>query len=494
MAIKKYLIFIALLISFCIQQPVALAQTVTRLTFYTGTDLYPVWNPANSTIAYIRSKTVGGSVFDVYKVLSSGTGGEQAFLTGLSSGNGVAVGLSWIGSSGLLGVEETVSGFEELAFNTNFSGFNRTQTNGADSANSILLSVDGGGGSSLLRFSRDGNVALTRFSSSGSSGNISIRFGSRSAMVGQAASTFGQAILTVNNTTDGLFYNGAALNPDGSKFALSYPLTTSLSNHDIVIGNTVASATTVNLTNSAASGVSNISPDFSPDGTKIVFARKASVDSTSYDLYVMNVDGSNLTQVTSTPNFSETYPSWSPDGQSIVFMGIHSVGHETEAPALQNGEAANYNIYLLTLPATPTPTPTVAPTPTPGIVTPKTKLTDPPAVSIDSKNVTFKFVAFAKALKSLTSKSLLARIRTELRKAPTNPKFTFQYELMVNRTVAKKRDVINKTSKKNSITLKNLKAGNYSARYRVEIMKKEGSKVSLAGRTKFSPPAKFSIN
>ena len=138
-----------------------LAQSVTRLTFYTGSDLNPAWDPRGVTIAYVRSKTTTGSVFDAYRVLSSGQGGEQALLTGLNSDFGVAVGLNWFGTTGFLGVEEAISGFEVLKFNTALAPFDRTTANGADSANELLLSINGGGGGGLFKISRDGNVALT---------------------------------------------------------------------------------------------------------------------------------------------------------------------------------------------------------------------------------------------------------------------------------------------------------------------------------------------
>lgn len=62
-------------------------------------------------------------------------------------------------------------------------------------------------------------------------------------------------------------------------------------------------------------------PHLSPDGTRVVFARLtgASVSATS-DIWVVNVDGSDLRRLTNTPNASEVSPQWTPDGSRIAFV------------------------------------------------------------------------------------------------------------------------------------------------------------------------------
>ncbi|MGN6543763.1 MAG: fibronectin type III domain-containing protein, partial [Aureliella sp.] len=54
--------------------------------------------------------------------------------------------------------------------------------------------------------------------------------------------------------------------------------------------------------------------DFSPDGTHIVFRSSQG----NVDLWVMNVDGSGKTQLTNTPG-DELAPTWSPDGSKIAY-------------------------------------------------------------------------------------------------------------------------------------------------------------------------------
>jgi hypothetical protein len=72
----------------------------------------------------------------------------------------------------------------------------------------------------------------------------------------------------------------------------------------------------------------DVAPDVSPDGSRIAFTREGGSATGCYYrcVYVMNSDGSGVTQVTSFPSspFSESrydnYPRWSPDGQWLVFV------------------------------------------------------------------------------------------------------------------------------------------------------------------------------
>lgn len=57
-------------------------------------------------------------------------------------------------------------------------------------------------------------------------------------------------------------------------------------------------------------------PDWSPDGTKILFTR--STPSENRDLYTVSPDGSNEVRLTTT-EFDESRPAWSPDGTKIAF-------------------------------------------------------------------------------------------------------------------------------------------------------------------------------
>lgn len=461
------LIYTVTLTIFTIQA--VLAQTVTRLTPYQGDDITPTWDPRGVNIVYIREKVIGQAIFDAYKVESSGQADEQPLLTGLSTPFGVATTTSWIGNTGFLAFEEAISGFEVLKFDVSQAPFDRTIANGSDAANTLLLSINGGGGGGMSKISRDGLVALERFSSSGSAGNISIRAGLVSSMVGQASSTFGTPLIATASGSS-LYSNGGALNPNGSEFIISSDIGNGT---DLILGSTSGAFSNTNLTNDGSSGVMNVFPDISPDGQVVVFARSTPLSNGMYDLYTVNIDGTGLTQVTNTPNFSENRPSWSPDGGSVAFDGAHLDGHESESPALEAGETANYNIYILTLPPANT-------------VTPKTKLTDPPLVIVDNHKATFKLAPFLKAQITPGTQNLVLPL------LGSSGKTTFSYEVEVSKN-GTKGTYAKLTSKKNSVAAKNLKPGTYKAKYRVKITNKKKSKPDVVKLTKFSPKATFQI-
>lgn len=60
----------------------------------------------------------------------------------------------------------------------------------------------------------------------------------------------------------------------------------------------------------------DLDPVFSPDGSRIAFISFRDAD---WELYAVNVDGSEPVRLTSTPGVTESYPSWSPDGTWIVY-------------------------------------------------------------------------------------------------------------------------------------------------------------------------------
>jgi uncharacterized protein YjdB len=67
----------------------------------------------------------------------------------------------------------------------------------------------------------------------------------------------------------------------------------------------------------------NVEPALSPDRTRIAFSSNRGSREGNYDLYLMDADGSNIRRLTSAPG-SDGHPEWTPDGTRLVFTAARS--------------------------------------------------------------------------------------------------------------------------------------------------------------------------
>jgi len=101
---------------------------------------------------------------------------------------------------------------------------------------------------------------------------------------------------------------------------------------------------TVRLTNTS---VDERKPRFSPDGSKIVFARIVDEPSGTYfRIFTMNADGSNAVQLTmQSPATYEDSPSYSPDGTKIVFHRLN-LGSFISQAAVMNTNGSGQGAFF----------------------------------------------------------------------------------------------------------------------------------------------------
>ncbi len=104
---------------------------------------------------------------------------------------------------------------------------------------------------------------------------------------------------------------------------------------------TLDSGPTTPPTNLTHNGDINVFPSWSPDGRRVVFQRQhldpdlpRPIKNGHNQIYVMDADGSNQTNLTNDPDGDYYLPSWSPDGKHILYVSGH-------------GDNKNYDIYVM---------------------------------------------------------------------------------------------------------------------------------------------------
>jgi Tol biopolymer transport system component/TolB-like protein/Tfp pilus assembly protein PilF len=110
----------------------------------------------------------------------------------------------------------------------------------------------------------------------------------------------------------------ATFSPDGNKILFQDRID---ENSEICAVNVDGSGF-VNLTQSPSR---DMSPAYSPDGTKIAFAANRAAGTSTFEIYVMNADGSDQRLVFGDRAMS-VGPVWVPDGKSIVFVNDREDG------------------------------------------------------------------------------------------------------------------------------------------------------------------------
>jgi len=92
----------------------------------------------------------------------------------------------------------------------------------------------------------------------------------------------------------------------------------------------------VQLTNLAPTSFESLLPNISPDGQRIVFCfGNFQVATPHADLYVINIDGTGLSQLTN--DGLSCFPRWSPDGTLIIFAHLATTGNNVITTMRANG-------------------------------------------------------------------------------------------------------------------------------------------------------------
>jgi len=136
----------------------------------------------------------------------------------------------------------------------------------------------------------------------------------------------------VTRLTFGALPDNPAWSPDGTRIAFG---TSGLGSIDVVLAHGSGLTT---LTPGEAGGVVDDFPTWSPDGTRIAFAR-AKKGEQAYEVFVMNVDGTGVAQLTRGP-LSAFDPEWSPDGSTIAFLRPRAWGSSSRDIYAMNADGS----------------------------------------------------------------------------------------------------------------------------------------------------------
>jgi Tol biopolymer transport system component len=177
---------------------------------------------------------------------------------------------------------------------------------GSDTGGMWAMNVDGSSPTMVPFTQTDGEVYGPSMSGGGSS--IVFVAGSELWTSNMSGSTQTQLPLT------GTYVRIARMSPDGKHIVASE----TVNNHDNLFVMNPDGSSPLNLTTTFPTGVTDCySASFSADTTKIVFDCEGS---NLYGLYTINLDGTGLTTVYTTPTFYMDTPAFSPDGTTIFFI------------------------------------------------------------------------------------------------------------------------------------------------------------------------------
>lgn len=142
-------------------------------------------------------------------------------------------------------------------------------------------------------------------------------------------------IFDMNSQTDKLVFGTSAggnptFSPDGGKILFQERI----DENTEICSVSIDGSGFINITQSPSR---DMTPEYSPDGTRIAFAANRASGTTTFEIYVMNSDGSKPRLIYGDRAMS-VGPAWAPDGKSLVFTNDR-----------EDGRVGNFELFSISV-------------------------------------------------------------------------------------------------------------------------------------------------